>query len=79
MNPLQFFPSNLKRLRERRGLSQSDLAQALWGEDRQSNISRLENGVNSPSLELAVMIATALKTTVGALIAPPKGLNEKNH
>ena len=56
---------NLRRERQRRGVSQLKLAETVGV--YQSMISAVENGKRRPSLTLAIAIAQALGTTVDAL------------
>lgn len=51
---------NLKRIREQRGMTQVELAEAVGLQQRA--ISSLETGVNQPYLTTAAKIAEALKT-----------------
>jgi transcriptional regulator with XRE-family HTH domain len=58
MNLRLAFATNLRRLRSVRGLSQQKLALAA-GLNR-SHLSRLENGVNDPRLEIVGKLADVL-------------------
>lgn len=61
---------NLKRIRTARGMSQSDLAHAAG--IKQATISRIENGVNNPSMAVAEEIAKALNVSVVELFGLPE-------
>lgn len=64
---LEKFGKRLIKLREDRGLSQSDLAR-LSGKDRQ-NIYRLEKGELNPTLFHLTEIAEALQISVPELVS----------
>ncbi len=51
--------NNVKRLRQAKGLKQSELAELVGVEDK--TISRIEVGGNYPSLDLLVRMSNALK------------------
>jgi len=61
---------NLKRIRQSRGLSQAQLAEAAGV--KQATISRIESGTNNPSLAVADQIATALKVSTVELFGIPE-------
>lgn len=63
---------NLRRLREKAELSQSQLGGALGMEGRSaiSTISRWERGERAPSLHQARALAKALSCTVDDLLRP---------
>ncbi|MBS1619752.1 MAG: helix-turn-helix transcriptional regulator [Bacteroidetes bacterium] len=63
---LKKFGQRLIKLREERGLSQSDLAR-LSGKDRQ-NIYRIEKGLLNPTLFQLTELAEALKISVTELV-----------
>lgn len=60
------FSENLKRERERHGLSQGELAEKLC--ISQAAVSMYENGITSPTVSLAVLIAQTLGTTCEELV-----------
>lgn len=60
---------NVKEARRKAGLSQSALADKV-GFENGSKISRFETGCRTPSLEALDSIATALNTTLCALLDP---------
>lgn len=57
--------TNIKEHRERRGMTQSELANAVGV--RRETIVHLENGKYNPSLKLAMDIAKLFETTVEEL------------
>ena len=57
--------TNIKEHRERRGMTQSELANAVGV--RRETIVHLENGKYNPSLRLAMDIAKLFETTVEEL------------
>ena len=57
---------NIRRIRESRGLSQSELAEKV--ELQKQNISSFERGVKIPSLEKLVAIADALRCSTDVLL-----------
>ena len=57
---------NIRAMREKRGLSQSELAEKI-GLQKQ-NVSAFERGVKIPSLEKMVAIADALRCTTDRLL-----------
>ncbi|HBT01625.1 MAG TPA: hypothetical protein DEB47_17615 [Citreicella sp.] len=61
---------NLKRIRQSRGLSQAQLADAAGV--KQATISRIESGTNNPSLAVADQIAAALKVSTVELFGIPE-------
>lgn len=63
------FSGNLKRIRTETGLSQGDFAEKLGMP--QSYISRLERGIHSPSVDVAVQLARALGVTIENLVGEP--------
>jgi transcriptional regulator with XRE-family HTH domain len=58
--------NTLKRLRERRGLTQEQLAKRA-GTGRVT-VARLETGTRRPGIDLAEAVARALKVTVNDLL-----------
>ncbi len=67
---LESIAANVRRLRERRGLSQFRLAAAADVEPRY--IARIEAGDANPSAAILVKLATALGVKVGDLFRPAK-------
>jgi transcriptional regulator with XRE-family HTH domain len=67
VSPEEQFGINLADARERRGLSQSQLARKVDVVD--SYISRLETGRATPSFSLIVRLAAELGTTPSELFA----------
>jgi transcriptional regulator with XRE-family HTH domain len=65
MGPEQQFGVNLAHARERRGLSQSQLARKVDVVD--TYISRIETGRSTPSFGLIVRLAAELSTTPSEL------------
>lgn len=59
--------SNLKQVREARGLTQAQLAETI-GVSRKT-INTVENGVYVPSTVIALKLAAALDTSVEALFS----------
>lgn len=55
-------PNKIKKLRERRGLSQAQLAREL--QISVSYLNQIENNKRDPSIKLAVRIAKLLDTTL---------------
>jgi putative transcriptional regulator len=62
--------NNVERVREARGMSQSDLAKAA-GVSRQS-IHALERGAHEPRLSLAYRVADALGATLESVFPAPQ-------
>lgn len=60
------FPENLRKQRERHGLTQEQLAEMLGV--TQGAISQYENGSTSPTITLAVKLAEMLGTTCERLV-----------
>ncbi|MGN0501103.1 MAG: helix-turn-helix transcriptional regulator [Ruminococcus sp.] len=56
---------NIKKFRERQGMSQKELAQTVGV--NQSMIAHIENGLRIPSLAVSLELAEALNTTVDEL------------
>ncbi len=67
--------NNVERVREARGMSQSDLAKAA-GVSRQS-IHALERGAHEPRLSLAYRVADALGATLEAVFPAPQKVPAK--
>lgn len=72
---LKGFGERLRALREKRGLTQQDLAKALGTEWTQ--ISRYERDVNYPTADRVVSLARALRTTPNKLLLGTRGEDEK--
>lgn len=60
------FSDSLKRERERKGLTQSQLADRLG--ITQAAVSQFENGITTPTVALAVLIAKELGTTCEKMV-----------
>lgn len=61
----------IRLARERAGKSQGDLAEAVYGDrKRQSNVSRLERGEVSPTIETLERIADALDCELEVRFVP---------
>lgn len=73
---MQRFGEKLRALREQRGLSMRQLAEAL-GFQTHSFIGHLESGRKHPSLELAVKIADYFGVTVDQLARDDVDLAER--
>ena len=58
---------NLKRIRETKGMSQTELAEAVGV--RQSMICQMERGTKNMTIELAVKIAEVLKADPAEFIS----------
>jgi transcriptional regulator with XRE-family HTH domain len=67
MTPAQRFGSNLARTREKRGLSQSQLARKVDVVD--NYISRIETGRAEPSFRLILALAKQLEVPPAELFA----------
>ena len=65
------FGKTLKRLREKEGLSQEELA--FQAELHRTYISQIERGIKSPSLRTIQQLATALGIRASALIRRAEG------
>ncbi|MGB6336533.1 MAG: helix-turn-helix transcriptional regulator [Thermoanaerobaculia bacterium] len=63
---LKSFSGRLRNLRERRGLSQQELADMVG--IHLSQLGRLERGVSTPSAETVLALAHALRATTDALL-----------
>ena len=64
------FAENLRRARERQGLTPSELARAI-GTTRQ-NIYSWETGRTSPALDVLPLLSDALGCSVDDLLRPPE-------
>ena len=71
----KWFGTNVKKLRERRGLSQTAMGQMMKPNDAKSAIIRIEQGGSSPLLCRATQFAKVLGTTLDALQQHPDKLN----
>ena len=58
---------NVKRLREKRGMTQEALAGKV--EIHRVYLAKIETAVKAPSLDVLERLAKALKVTVGELVA----------
>lgn len=67
---LESIAANVRRLRDKRGLSQFKLAAAADVEPRY--IARIEAGGANPSAAILVKLATALDVTVATLFRPAR-------
>lgn len=69
---MEGFGARLRELREKRGLTQQDLAEAVGAHWMQ--ISRYERGVQLPTADRVVALAKVLRVTAdGLLLGKPKG------
>lgn len=71
LDPVVLLGSTVRRLREKRGLSQKGLA--LKASVTMETIGRVERGKGNPCLETLWAIAAALDTTLGELVCTPEG------
>jgi transcriptional regulator with XRE-family HTH domain len=60
---------NLRRVRDRRGLTQGQLAK-LCGVPR-STLAQIETGISNPTLSVLARLASALQLTLEELLSPP--------
>jgi transcriptional regulator with XRE-family HTH domain len=74
-NPNHRIPWNLRRLRVARGLSQEQLA--VDANVDRSYVSRLERGLENPTLALLDRLAGALDVSAADLLAPAHGAKPK--
>lgn len=58
----------IQQVREEKGLSQSKLIAEMMGEFNVTNLSRIENGHNNPTLFTLFRIAKALDVTLPQLL-----------
>jgi transcriptional regulator with XRE-family HTH domain len=68
----EVFSANLRRLRERAGLSQEALAEKAGGLHR-TEISLLERGAREPRLSTVILLARALNVKVATLLRDVDG------
>lgn len=57
---------NIKSIREKAGMTQKQLAEAVFVD--QAMICKIEKGIKMPSLPLSIAIASALSCTVNELV-----------
>lgn len=62
--------ANIRRIRQRRGLTQEDLAELTETEPR--TIQHLETGTANPTIGLLTMVAAALGVSAATLLRPAK-------
>jgi transcriptional regulator with XRE-family HTH domain len=70
MKAQQLVAHNIRKLRVKRGLSQESLA-VDGGIDR-TYVSRLERGIENPTVAVLERLAAALESDIGAFFVPPK-------
>ena len=68
------FATNLKKLRQKKGLTQEQVADALHITPQA--VSKWENGVANPDLSLIVPLSKLLSVTTDALLQPDGCVNE---
>ena len=73
--PMNRVAWNLRRIRVRRKLSQEHLA--VDAEINVSYISRLERGLENPTIKVLDRLAAALAVPTGELLAKPRGKKPK--
>lgn len=61
--------NNIKHIREEKGISQSKLIAKMIGDFNVTNLSRIENGNNNPTLFTLYRIAEALEVSLDKLVA----------
>lgn len=71
-NTIETFPARLKQLREGKGMSREALAIAAG--TSYHSITKMEQGIRAPSLELAWRVAVALGCTLDDLVQPAEGV-----
>src|SRR5690606_32568802 len=64
---LRIIGSNIKRVRESKGLTQVDLVGKIEGEIDTTNISRIESGRTNPTVFTLYRIAVALEVSIKEL------------
>lgn len=65
---LRIVGSNIKRVRESKGLTQVDLVGKIEGEIDTTNISRIESGRTNPTVFTLYRIAVALEVSIKELL-----------
>ena len=65
---LRIVGSNIKKIRESKGLTQVDLVGKIDGEIDTTNISRIEAGTTNPTVFTLYRIAVALEVSVKELL-----------
>ena len=65
---LRIIGSNIKRVRESKGLTQVDLVGKIEGEIDTTNISRIESGRTNPTVFTLFRIAVALEVSIKELL-----------
>lgn len=65
LDPLNTFATNLRKLREKRGLSQERLGEAA--DVHMTHVSKIERGRCEPGVRTVYKLAGALRVSVGAL------------
>lgn len=65
---LRIIGSNIKRVRESKGLTQVDLVGKIEGEIDTTNISRIESGRTNPTVFTLYRIAVALEVSIKELL-----------
>lgn len=70
-----YFRSNLRAIRMRKGMTQQELADRVGF--HRVRIAELEAGRNSPSLDLVERVAEALETTPPVLLRKPRKILSK--
>ena len=68
------FSENLKKLRERAGLTQAELAEAVG--IAQPTLAQYESGLKVPSIITAVRLENVLHTTCAELVGADTGKEE---
>ena len=68
---VDYFSSNVREARTRRGLTQDELAR-LSGVPR-STISHVESGDGNPTLHVISALADALRLSIEEMLSPPRG------
>lgn len=74
MKAQQLVAHNIRKLRVRRGISQEDLA--VDASIDRTYVSRLERGMENPTVVVLERLAAALESDIGAFFVSPK-LGEK--
>jgi transcriptional regulator with XRE-family HTH domain len=71
-NSIATFPARMRELRQQKSLSRDQLAVAAGTSSH--SIAKLEQGIRSPSLELAWRVAKALGCALDELVQPPTSI-----